>query len=176
MERYENKVEEMQTIALVSALLFGFSITLWIEFDVALFNDEDYIVQTYVFSIAAICTIISSALSTVLAVAVIVSIRRLMFKFGKETGTAGLDLFKRTTHKVRAWVRYYIYISYVGLFVTLGVYSQLKWESASEVGGPILWSIIYILLVIGLCIMLYVFNKIKNAYNQALDIKTKSGD
>merc|ERR1719362_868420 len=96
VERYENKVEEMQTVALISALLFGFSVTLWIEFDQSLFNDEKFTFQAYVFSFSAICTIISSALSTVLAVAVIVSLRRLMFKFGKESGTASLDTFKRS--------------------------------------------------------------------------------
>merc|ERR1712130_486282 len=108
-----------------------------------------------------------------MGVAVIVSIRRLMFKYGKETGTAGLDSFKHASHHVRQWVRYYIYISYVGLFVTLGLYSQMKWESVATLNATPMWVMIYLLLIIGLAFMLFVFCRIKSAYNHALNLKSK---
>ena len=34
VERYENKVEEMTSIALISALIFGFSMTIWIGMNI----------------------------------------------------------------------------------------------------------------------------------------------
>ena len=85
-DRYENKVQEMSTMALISALLFGFSAGLWIEFDSAIFeaNDEHNIIWAYLFTVTAMITLITSAMSTVVAISIIISFRRLMFKFGKE--------------------------------------------------------------------------------------------
>ena len=178
IERYHHKVEEMQTVALISALLFGFSVTLWIEFDLELFDDDKAVFQAsaYLFSISAICTIISSALSTVLAIAVVISLRRLMFKFGKESGSQSLDAFKRGTHTVRSWVRYFIYLSYGGFFVSIAIYSGVKLEAAQNFEAAPIYVIIWILLAVGVSIIVFVFYRIKREYSEALKIKSKSSD
>eukprot|EP01083_Nonionella_stella_P256314 878662_1 len=171
VDRYENKVEEMNSIALISALLFGFSITLWIEYDQHLFADEGLL--AFIFTISALTTIVSSALSTVLAISIAVSLRRLMFKYGRQTNKQSLRHFKRSTHHLRHFVRYFVYLSYFGLFVALAVYSHVKWQTAGL--GDFLFVVCYIILVIGLVMMIGIYCKVKVAYDNAFN-EGKSND
>ena len=168
VDRYDNKVEEMNTIALISALLFGFSITLWIEFDRTLFIPRD-VIFAYVFSIALMITMITSTLATVTAICIVVSFRRLQFKFGKQTNSESLRQFKRSTHELRHFVRYFINSCYVSLFIAVGVYSHVKW--VDTVDSDFLYILCYILLLIGWIALVYVYYSIKRAYVSALNSK-----
>ena len=171
VDRYDNKIEEMNTIGLISALLFGFSITLWIEFDRTLFVNKNLLLP-YIFTLSSMTTIISSALSTVIAICIVVSFRRLQFKFGKETNSESLRIFKRNTHRLRHFVRYFVNISYIALFIAIAVYSHVKW--IDTVNSDFLFILYYILLVIGLIIMCTIYYTVKKAYKNALNIKQNS--
>ena len=171
VSRYDNKIEEMNTMALITALLFGFSITMWIEFDQTLFSDKNKTGLAYIFSISAMITIITSVLATVIAIGIIVSFRRLQFKFGKETNAESLRIFKRNTHQVRHFVRFFIYAACTGLFVEIGVYSHVKW--IDTVKSDFLYILNYLLLLSGWIVMVVVYYSIKNAYNDAVASKQK---
>ena len=119
----------MNTMALISTLLFGFSAGLLLNFDASLFEaDEADKVWGYLFIIAAMTTLLSSSLSTVVAISIIISFRRLMFKFGKQTDAQSLHTFKHRTHLIRHWVWLFIYISFIGTVATVVLYSVVKWE------------------------------------------------
>eukprot|EP00483_Globobulimina_turgida_P004490 UN04499 len=60
VERYENKVDEMNSIALISALVFGFSVTVWVEFGQELCANM-HAILAYIFAISALAAIGSSA-------------------------------------------------------------------------------------------------------------------
>eukprot|EP00483_Globobulimina_turgida_P002467 UN02471 len=170
VERYENKVEEMNSIALISALVFGFSVTVWVEFEQELFANMNAILA-YIFAISALTAIVSSALSAVMAISIAVALRRLMFKYGKETDAKSLRVFKRTTHRLRNFVRYFVYSSYLGLFIALAVYSHVKWKSADI--GDFLFVLCYIILFAGLLSMVGLHMKVRSSYNLALKSKSK---
>ena len=167
VDRYDNKVEEMNTIGLISTLVFGF-ITLWIEFDRELFVDKN-VGFAFMFSISAIMTITSSALSTVMAICIIVSFRRLQFKFGRQTNAESLRIFKRSTHRLRHFVRYFVIISYIGLFIAIAVYSHVKW--IDTVDSNFVFILCYILLSIGLIALAFIYYTVKTAYTNALNAK-----
>mmetsp|Transcript_92 Transcript_92/g.140 ORF Transcript_92/g.140 Transcript_92/m.140 type:complete len:187 (+) Transcript_92:27-587(+) len=170
VQRYDNKVAEMNSMGLIAALLFGFSVSLWIEFDEQLLADK--LVLAFIFSIASITTVASSALATVIAITMMVSLRRLQFKFGKETNAQSLRVFKRETHGLRHSVRYAVFVAYAGFFVALMVYSHAKWMNTNH--GAALWVLLYILLFVGLVLMLVVTLRIRSAYHRALEEKSNA--
>eukprot|EP01083_Nonionella_stella_P213876 771028_1 len=75
---YENKVEEQNTLSLVSTLVFGFSITLMVESDEKLFIGHDAI--AYIFGVSVIIVIVCSALSTLILMGTSFIFRRYMFR------------------------------------------------------------------------------------------------
>merc|ERR1719361_2224879 len=167
LDKYENKVEELQTVALISTLMFGFSVALWIDFDQQFFDNIKYFGQTILFSIAAICTIISSALSTVLSVFIIISLRRLMFRFGRLADAKTLRHFKRKTFQLRNNLRMFVYCSFIGFFVSIAIYSNMKWMATENIGDvlvALVFSMIYLMFGAGLVYMVFVFRKVKRIY------------
>eukprot|EP01084_Bolivina_argentea_P120021 212780_1 len=173
VDRYHHKVSEMHTMGLIAALIFGFSISLWIEFDEAIFIDKE--VLAFVFTFCAITTILSSALATISAISIIISFRRLMFKYGKHTNADSLRSFKRSTHYTRHWVRYFLYLCYIGLFISLAVYSHAKWTAVTGMGGAI-YIVSYVLFILGFIAMFIIYIKVKSAYHEALTLKAKSSE
>merc|ERR1719216_768771 len=165
LDKYENKVEELQTVALISTLMFGFSVALWIDFDQQFFDNIKYFGQTILFSIAAICTIISSALSTVLSVFIIISLRRIMFRFGKHADALSLESFKRKSFQLRNNLRMFIYCSFIGFFVSIAIYSNMKWMATENIGNvlvALVFSVIYLMFGAGLVYMICVFRKVEH--------------
>ena len=164
LTRYDHKVEELNTMALISTLLFGFSVAVWMSFDERLFLEEP--VHAILFTVSVMATIIGSALSTVISVAFVIALRRITFKYGKSTNLESLHEFKRGTNRVRHWVRKGIIVSFLGAFVSLAVYSAVKWKHAQK--KVILVSLTSMAVLFGVLLLYYSYVQIKRAYNKAL--------
>eukprot|EP01084_Bolivina_argentea_P115516 205406_1 len=149
---YENKVEEQNTLSLVSTLVFGFSITLMVESDESVFIGHEEL--AYVFGISLTIVIVCSALSTLVLMGTSFIFRRYMFR----QSLSSLNAIKSESLTLRTNARKMVYASFIGLFINLGAYGHAKWNS---IGYEPLYIMTYIVLGIGFIFLGYIWFDLK---------------
>ena len=163
IDRFENRLDELNVTALISTLIFGFSVSLWIDFDEALFAND--IILAIIYTISALATIICSALATSISICSIVGYRRLIFKFYDESSKITdkhVLQFKGKLHLFHKYMRLCVYLSYIGLFAALCAYSHVKWQSIHFS----LYVISYTMLVCGIISIIYVYRRIRTIFSE----------
>mmetsp|Transcript_88039 Transcript_88039/g.107833 ORF Transcript_88039/g.107833 Transcript_88039/m.107833 type:complete len:136 (+) Transcript_88039:51-458(+) len=113
IQLWEQKAEEVNIFLVISTLVFGFSVTLFFEFDRSVFIDKE--ITLNLFTIALACTIIGSLWSTVATAGSLVLVRGHLQQ--NETAVVS-EIFERTLG-IRLRSRIYCYTAFVSLLFAL---------------------------------------------------------
>ena len=158
----DQKAEQINIFLIISALIFGFTVTIIFLYDEQLFVEENKTIELIFFVSSLTISIVGSLWSTITCAGSLVMLRKYLHRNQPKI----VKQLIQKTIPIREYNQWFCYIAYFSLIISLIIYSFIKLKSINLKISPVISAIILSCGAFGMCVIYFEIRKIYAFFDQ----------